>query len=73
LKLEVGSWKGERDEHPAWPTAIITIARGIAPGKRSPIPGALPLATMNIAFGEKDQQTFYNQTASSALSSPPPN
>jgi len=35
----VRSWKGEglkgeRNEHPNWPTAIINIARGIAPGKR---------------------------------------
>jgi len=25
--------KGERDEQPNWPTAIINIARGIAPGE----------------------------------------
>jgi len=70
-KLEVRSWRG--DGHSGWPKAIVNIARGIAPGKRSPIPGVLPQAMLNIAFGEKDQQTFYNQTASRALSSPPPN
>jgi len=70
-KFEGRSWRG--DGHSGWPKAIVNIARGIAPGKRSPIPGVLPQATMNIAVGEKDQQTFYNQTASRALSSPPPN
>jgi hypothetical protein len=48
--------------HSDWPTAIITIARGIAPGKRTPIPGALPQAKMNIAFGERRLTTlFYYQ------------
>jgi hypothetical protein len=57
LKWEVGSEKMEPEEHSDWPTAIVTIARGIAPGQRTPIPGALPQAMMNIAFGEKRPRT----------------
>jgi hypothetical protein len=56
--------------HSDWPTAIIIIAPGkirlanghnhysIAPGKRTPIPGALPQAKMNIAFGERRLPTL---------------